>query len=221
MTTSPHAARRTHEPQPGCATERQYPRKSNHAQTGSCAGTARRRSPGRSPNRPDPRGQASFIVNHQCRAPGQLQNPRSALAADRGASRGPSQADRFTASSAPHIHTVLAARLAEGRCRSAAPCLASRILSSISVRIRCQASTATALAGVDTSRLVAMNEYAYTCPTSPSNARAELVLGDGAPAAGPRIAGDVPGADLDPPHHTRGAGRPAGRGVVTHGDLGA
>src|SRR5258705_2314839 len=88
-----------------------------------------------------------------------------------------SQADRFTASSAPHIHTVLAARLAEGRCRSAAPCLASRIRSSMSVRIRCQASTATVLAGVDTSRLVAMNEYAYTWPTRPSNARASWSLG--------------------------------------------
>lgn len=62
-----------------------------------------------------------------------------------------SQADRFTASSAPTSTRVLAARLAEGRCRSAAPCLASRMRSSMSVRIRCQASTATALAGVDTS----------------------------------------------------------------------
>jgi hypothetical protein len=51
------------------------------------------------------------------------------------------------------------------------------MLSSMSVRIRCQASTVTALAGVDTSRLVAMNEYAYTCVTRPSNARASWVLG--------------------------------------------
>src|SRR5205814_5510193 len=83
----------------------------------------------------------------------------------------------------PHIHTVLAARLPEGRCRSAAPCLASRMRSSMSVRIRCQASAATALAGVDTSRLVAMNEYAYTCVTRPSGGEGELTFRDGAPAA--------------------------------------
>ncbi len=221
MTTSPHAARRTHEPQPGCATERQYPQEIK-----SCPDRIVRRNSPSTLTRPEPeqaRSEGPGQFHRQSPVPRTWPTPEPAVGAGRRprASRGPSQADRFTASSAPHIHTVLAARLAEGRCRSAAPCLASRILSSISVRIRCQASTATALAGVDTSRLVAMNEYAYTCPTSPSNARAELVLGDGAPAAGPRIAGDVPGADLDPPHHTRGAGRPAGRGVVTHGDLGA
>src|SRR5204862_47170 len=48
----------------------------------------------------------------------------------------------------------------------------------------------------------------------------ELVFRDGAPAAGPRIGGDVGGADLDPPHHTHRAGWPPSRGVVADGDLG-
>jgi hypothetical protein len=73
--------------------------------------------------------------------------------------------------SAPHPYGV-GRPAAEGRCRSAAPCFASRMRSSMSVRIRCRASAATARAGVDTSRLVAMNEYAYTCPIRPSHARA-------------------------------------------------
>jgi hypothetical protein len=45
------------------------------------------------------------------------------------------------------------------------------------VRIRCHASNAAALAGVDTSTLVAMHEYAYTSSTKPSRARASWPFG--------------------------------------------
>ena len=49
----------------------------------------------------------------------------------------------------------------------------------------------------------------------------ELVFRDRAAAAGPRVGGDVGGGQPDPPHQAGSVGRPAGRGVVGHGDLSA
>jgi hypothetical protein len=56
----------------------------------------------------------------------------------------------------PDIHAVFTCLEPEGRWRSAAPCLLSRNMFSITVRCRYQCSAAAALAGVDTSRLVQM-----------------------------------------------------------------
>ena len=60
--------------------------------------------------------------------------------------------------SAPHIQAVLTCGYPDGRCRRAAPSLASRNTFSIEVRCRYQCSTAAARSPVDTSRLVTMNE---------------------------------------------------------------
>ncbi len=69
-----------------------------------------------------------------------------------------SQAAILAAMSAPHVQAVLTCLFPEGRCRSAAPCLVSRKMFSTLVRCRYQCSTAATLSGVDTSRLVRMNE---------------------------------------------------------------
>src|SRR6185503_12381332 len=65
-----------------------------------------------------------------------------------------SQPAMLAASSAPHIHAVLTCRYPEGRCRRAAPSLASRNTFSTWVRCRYQCSTAAARSPVDTSRKV-------------------------------------------------------------------
>ena len=67
-----------------------------------------------------------------------------------------SQAAIAAAISDAHIHAVLTCSWPEGRWRSAAPCLLSRKMFSMLVRCQNQCSTAAALAGVDTSRLVQM-----------------------------------------------------------------
>src|SRR5579859_6669092 len=69
-----------------------------------------------------------------------------------------SQAAMVAASSAPHIHAVLTWGYPDGRCRRAAPSLLSRKMFSTVVRCRYQCSAAAALAELDTSRFVKMNE---------------------------------------------------------------
>ena len=49
--------------------------------------------------------------------------------------------------------------------------------------------------------------------------QSELVFRDGASAAGAGVGGDSTRADLDSSHYAYGSRRPAGRGVVAHGDL--
>jgi hypothetical protein len=58
-----------------------------------------------------------------------------------------SHADIAQASRADHIHTVLRAGSPEGRCRSAAPILASLFSASMSVRWRYQCSVSASASG--------------------------------------------------------------------------
>ena len=69
-----------------------------------------------------------------------------------------SQAAMVAASSAPHIQARFTWGYPDGRCRRAAPSLLSRKMFSTVVRCRYQCSAAIALSGLDTSRLVRMNE---------------------------------------------------------------
>src|SRR5690242_1966185 len=134
-----------------------------------------------------------------------------------------SQPAMLAASSAPPIHTVLTCGYPDGKCRRAAPCLASRKMFSTWVRCRYQCSIAAALSAVDTSRKVEDERVAVDGVRGGElvERQCALVGMQGAAPPRPRVGGHLPGGHVEPdPADRQPGGRgPPVRAIVGHRDL--
>jgi len=129
----------------------------------------------------------------------------AALCAGVDAAEGLQQGGQVPGQQAAHIHAVLVSGQPEGRWIRPAPSLASRMRSSMSVRIRNHASTSVAVSNPapPVGRLVTM----------------KLVAVDGAPPPRAWVGADLVGFDADPTDDGVGARWRPGEGVVGHRDL--